>query len=86
MINWNPIPNLRDKAIQIHAMTGAITTLGVDLLTPKLAIALSALLLVMTIKEVWAYFHPSKYNVDLSHAVATGLGGLLATAFMKLLV
>ena len=85
MIDWNPIPDFRDKAIQIHAMSGAITSLGMNLFSPNWVHLLIAVTVVTSAKEVWAYFNPSKYQVSLAHAVATGLGGFAAGLFLKLL-
>jgi hypothetical protein len=85
MINWNP-PAVDDKALQLHAMSGAVTALGTHFLTEEWLFILLAVSVVMGAKELWAYFNPSKCRVSLSHAVATGIGGLAATAAIKFLL
>jgi hypothetical protein len=85
MIDWNPIPNFSDKAIQIHAVSGAIATFAAHTLSPSWVYILLAVTIVTTAKEVWAYLNPNKYQTSLNHAVATGIGGLLAFGATKLL-
>jgi hypothetical protein len=86
MIDWNTIPNFSDKAIQIHAVSGALTTFATHILSPSWVHILLAVTIVTTAKEVWAYFNPNKYQTSLSHAVATGIGGLLAFGATKFLL
>lgn len=84
MINWNPIPDFTYPSVQVHFLTGGITSALTIMITPSLLPILLAVTVVASVKELWAYFHPDKYNVSLADAVATGLGGLLATTVMKL--
>ena len=84
MINWNPIPNLNDPAIQIHVLSGGLTSAAMALVTPNLLPILIAITVLAGVKELWAYFNPDKYNVSLADVVATGMGGLLATLVLKL--
>ena len=83
MINWNPVPKLNDKAIQLHMLSGAVTTFGMRMFSKEWVYVLIAVSVVTGVKELWAYLNPSKYSVSFSHAIATILGGTLASIVSK---